>query len=71
MTMSASQISVCLPPLLLFQQLSEALRDAKLGLLKDLKADSPEDAALAQQIITELKAEEPGYLPLLLEIMRR
>lgn len=52
-------------------QLSEALRDAKLGLLKDLKADSPEDAALAQQLVTELKSEAPGYLPLLLEIMRR
>jgi hypothetical protein len=52
-------------------QLSEALRDAKLGLLKDLKADSPEEAALAQQLVAELKAEAPGYLPLLLEILRR
>jgi hypothetical protein len=51
-------------------QLSEALRDAKLVLLKDLKADGPEDAALAQQLIAELKAEAPGHLPLLLEIMR-
>lgn len=52
-------------------QLSEALRDAKLGLLKDLKSDSPEDAALADQLVKELKAEAPAYLPLLLEIMRR
>lgn len=52
-------------------QLSEALRDAKLGLLKDLKTDSAEDSALAAQLVAELKADSPGYLPLLLEVMRR
>ncbi len=61
--------SLLLLPLVV--QLSEALRDAKLNLLKDLKAEVPEDATLAEQLLSELKAEAPSYLPLLLEIMRR
>lgn len=56
---------------MLLLQLSEALRDAKLGLLKDLKPDVADDAALAEQLVAELKAEAPTYLPLLLEVMRR
>jgi hypothetical protein len=52
-------------------QLSEALRDAKLALLKELKHDQPEEAAAAEQLISELLAEAPGHLPLLLEILKR
>lgn len=52
-------------------QLSEAIRNAKLSLLHDLKADDDADAALAQQLAADLKAEAPQYLPLLLELMRR
>jgi hypothetical protein len=52
-------------------QLSEAIRDAKLSLLHDLKSDDAADAALAQQLVADLKAEAPDYLPLLLELMRR
>jgi Xaa-Pro aminopeptidase len=52
-------------------QLSEAVRDAKLALLKELKPDQPEEAAAAEDIIAELLAEAPTHLPLLLEIMKR
>jgi len=52
-------------------QLSDALRDARLSLIKDLKGDAADEAVLADKLIKELKAEAPTYLPLLLEIMRR
>ncbi|WIA14765.1 hypothetical protein OEZ85_003250 [Tetradesmus obliquus] len=53
------------------ERLSEALRDAKLALLKELKADQPEEAAAAEDLISELLAEAPSHLPLLLEVMKR
>jgi hypothetical protein len=52
-------------------QLSEAVRDAKLALLKELKPDQPDEAAAAEDIIAELLAEAPTHLPLLLEIVKR
>jgi hypothetical protein len=57
--------------LFLLLQLSDAVRDAKLGLLKELKADQPEEAAAAEELIAQLLAEAPSHLPLLLEIMKR
>jgi hypothetical protein len=52
-------------------QLCEAVRDAKLALLKELKPDQPEEAAAAEDIIAQLLTEAPTHLPLLLEIMKR
>lgn len=62
------------PPCAACLQLSDALRDARLSLLKDLKGDdatAADEAVLADKLIKELRAEAPTYLPLLLEIMRR
>ncbi|KAF6251901.1 subtilase family-domain-containing protein [Scenedesmus sp. NREL 46B-D3] len=53
------------------ERLSEAVRDAKLALLKELKSDQPEEAAAAEDLIAELLAEAPAHLPLLLEVMKR
>jgi hypothetical protein len=61
---------VVLHPLFVMQ-LSEAVRDAKLALLKELKPDQPEEAAAAEDIIAELLAQAPTHLPLLLEILKR
>ncbi|WIA34935.1 hypothetical protein OEZ86_013218 [Tetradesmus obliquus] len=59
------------PPKPPAERLSEALRDAKLALLKELKADQPEEAAAAEDLSTELLAEAPSHLPLLLEVLKR
>lgn len=52
-------------------QVSEAVRDAKLSLLKELKSDEPAESAAAEALQAELLADWPRHLPLLLAIMNR
>lgn len=51
--------------------MSEAVRDAKLALLRELKADQAEEAAAAEALLRELLADWPKHLPLLLEVLKR
>ncbi len=51
------------------QKLAEAVRDAKLKLLKELKGEA--DEQLYEQLVAELQREWPAHLPLLLEVLRR
>lgn len=53
------------------QKLSEAERDAKLKLLKEVQTDSEEGAAFYATLLASLRAAHPGHLPLLLEHMRK
>jgi hypothetical protein len=53
------------------EQLSEAVRDAKLALLKDLKQDVEDEQEVAESLVAELLAEAPEHLPLLLLLMKR
>lgn len=59
-------------------KVAEALRDAKLALLKDLRADAgggakadPAAAAAYERLAAEVAADWPAHLPLLLEMLRR
>jgi predicted glycosyltransferase len=60
---------ILLPPS--HHQLSDALRDAKLGVFKALKHSEPAEEALAARLEAELVAAEPQHLPLLLEVLAR
>lgn len=53
----------------------EGLRDAKLQLLKNLRSESLDESSPAhdtyESLVSELKAEWPGHMPLLMELLQR
>ncbi|GIM09954.1 hypothetical protein Vretimale_13739 [Volvox reticuliferus] len=53
------------------QKLDEAVRDAKIKLMKELKLSDPAQAQLYDRLFVELQAAHPNYLPLLLEHLRK
>ncbi|KAK9809052.1 hypothetical protein WJX72_008467 [[Myrmecia] bisecta] len=53
------------------ERLADAVRDAQVKLLKDLKTDTPEAEAEYAALLKQLLAEHPQHLPLLLEPLKR
>lgn len=52
-------------------RLAEALRDAKIKLLKELKLSDSGQAALYDSLVSELRAAHPRHLPLLTEHLKK
>ncbi|KAG2434097.1 hypothetical protein HXX76_007824 [Chlamydomonas incerta] len=53
------------------EKLSEAVRDAQIKLLKDLKLSDAAQAALYDKLLAELTSAHPGHLPLLTEHLKK
>ncbi|GLI68325.1 hypothetical protein VaNZ11_012720 [Volvox africanus] len=53
------------------EKLNEAIRDAKIKLMKELKLSDPEQAQMFDRLFVELKEAHPNHLPLLLEHLRK
>ncbi|KAG2453913.1 hypothetical protein HYH02_002116 [Chlamydomonas schloesseri] len=53
------------------EKLSEAVRDAQIKLLKDLKLSDAPQAALYDKLLSELTSAHPGHLPLLTEHLKK
>ncbi|GLC44539.1 hypothetical protein PLESTB_000062200 [Pleodorina starrii] len=53
------------------EKLNEAIRDAKIKVMKELKLSEPDQAELYDKLFSELRASYPGHLPLLLEHLKK
>ncbi|GIL53884.1 hypothetical protein Vafri_9378 [Volvox africanus] len=53
------------------EKLNEAIRDAKIKLMKELKLSDPEQAQMYDRLFVELQDAHPNHLPLLLEHLRK
>jgi len=53
------------------QKLKEAVRDAKIKVLEDIKLESPEKESAYSDLLAELKTEFSSHLPLLLSALKK
>ncbi|KAG2491863.1 hypothetical protein HYH03_009817 [Edaphochlamys debaryana] len=53
------------------ERLAEALRDAQVKLLKDLKLSDAAQAAMYDKIVSDLRTAHPAHLPLLTEHLKK